>query len=75
MWKASDMEGKQFAEKVVSFSSQYGAGNSRSYTAGNLAGESYNFPCYGDFTQAFVLVSTMPGSDLFMIRRRVLMQT
>ena len=52
------MEGKQFADKVVAFSSQYGAGNSRSYTAGNLAGESYNFPGYGDFTQAFVLVST-----------------
>lgn len=53
------MERKQFADKVVAFSSQYGAGNSRSYTAGNLAGESYNFPAYGDFTQAFVLVSTI----------------
>jgi len=59
--KASHMEAKvkQFADKVVAFSSQYGAGNSRSYTAGNLAGESFNFPSYGDFTQAFVLVSTM----------------
>jgi len=62
--KASHMEpGRQFAEKVVTFSSQYGAGNSRSYTAGNLAGESYNFPGYGDFTQAFVLVSTIIEND------------
>ena len=62
------MERKQFAEKVVAFSSQYGAGNSRSYTAGNLAGDSYNFPGYGDFTQAFVLVSTMQfmESDLIV---------
>ena len=51
------MEVKQFVKKVVSFSSQYGGDGSKSYTAGNLAGESYNFPAYGDFTQAFVLVS------------------
>jgi len=56
--------GRQFAEKVVTFSSQYGAGNSRSYTAGNLAGESYNFPGYGDFTQAFVLRTYGPWWNL-----------
>lgn len=47
---------KQFADRVVCFSSQYGGENSQSYAALNLAGNSYNFPSYGDFTQAFVLV-------------------
>lgn len=51
------MEKNQVVKKVVSFSSQYGGDGSKSYTAGNLAGEVYNFPGYGDFTQAFVLVS------------------
>lgn len=49
---------RQVADKVSSFSSQYGGDGSKSYTAGNLAGNSYNFPSYGDFTQAFVLVSS-----------------
>ena len=47
---------KQFASSVVFFSSQYGGENSQSYGALNLAGNSYNYPSYGDFTQAFVLV-------------------
>lgn len=67
---ASDMESKQFADKVVAFSSQYGAGNSRSYTAGNLAGESYNFPGYGDFTQAFVLRTYGPWWNLMAASSR-----
>ena len=47
---------RQFATKVVSFSSQYGGEHSQTYAASNLAGSSYKFPSYGDFTQAFVLV-------------------
>lgn len=47
---------KQFASSVVFFSSQYGSENSQSYGALNLAGNSHNYPSYGDFTQAFVLV-------------------
>ena len=47
---------KQVVEKVVFFSSQYGSDKSKSYTAANLAGKFYNYPNYGDFTQAFVLV-------------------
>ncbi|KAL9967950.1 hypothetical protein ACROYT_G026265 [Oculina patagonica] len=58
------MEKKQVVKKVVSFSSQYGGEGSKSYTAGNLAGEDYNFPGYGDFTQAFVLRSYGPWWDL-----------
>ena len=47
---------EQVVQKVVCFSSQYGADQSQSYAAWNLVGESYNFPSYGDFTQAFVMV-------------------
>ena len=50
---------EQVVQKVVCFSSQYGADQSQSYAALNLAGESYNFPSYGDFTQAFVLVGIL----------------
>lgn len=52
-----EAETRQVVDQVVFFSSQYGADRSQSYTAGNLAGNSYNYPNYGDFTQAFVLVS------------------
>ncbi|KAJ7382781.1 F-box and leucine-rich repeat protein 4 [Desmophyllum pertusum] len=55
---------RQVADKVSSFSSQYGGDGSKSYTAGNLAGNSYNFPSYGDFTQAFVLRTYGPWWDL-----------
>ena len=50
---------KQFADSVVCFSSQYGGERSQSYGALNLAGNSYNYPSYGDFTQAFVLVGVL----------------
>ena len=40
---------KQYADKVVNYSSQYGA---ISYSADMLAGRSRIFPSYGDFTQA-----------------------
>jgi len=52
---------RQVVNKVVCFSSQYGGEQSQSYTAWNLAGNSYNFPSYGDFTQAFVLVGVTAG--------------
>ena len=47
---------RQVAIKVVSFSSQYGGENSRTYGALNLVGNGNIFPNYGDYTQAFVLV-------------------
>ena len=47
---------RMFAESVNGFSSQYGGENSRGYTAANLAGESYRYPSYGDFTEACVMV-------------------
>lgn len=47
---------RQLANKVVSFSSQYGGENSRTYGALNLVGNGNIFPNYGDYTQAFVLV-------------------
>lgn len=59
---------KQVVNKVVCFSSQYGGEHSQSYTAWNLAGNSYNFPSYGDFTQAFVLVGVALGYCKFYIQ-------
>ena len=50
-------EVKQFASKVVNFSSQYGTAGTSSYTASNLASSPRVFPKYGDYTEAFVLVS------------------
>lgn len=55
---------KQVVEKVVFFSSQYGSDKSKSYTAANLAGKFYNYPNYGDFTQAFVLRSYGPWWEM-----------
>ncbi|PFX24747.1 F-box/LRR-repeat protein 4 [Stylophora pistillata] len=57
-------EKKQVVEKVIFFSSQYGSDKSKSYTAENLAGNSYNYPNYGDFTQAFVLRSYGPWWEM-----------
>lgn len=48
---------EQFASKVVNFSSQYGTAGTSSYTASNLALGLNVYPKYGDFTEAFVLVS------------------
>ena len=48
---------KQVVNNVLCFSSQYGA--SQSYAASNLVGDKYNYPSYGDFTQAFVLVGKL----------------
>ena len=48
---------KQVVNNVLCFSSQYGA--SQSYAATNLVGDKYNYPSYGDFTQAFVLVGKL----------------
>ena len=50
---------EQFASKVVNFSSQYGTAMSSSYTASNLASGPHIFPNYGDYTDAFVLVSLL----------------
>lgn len=46
----------QFANSVEDFSSQYGSEISVSYTAFNLRGPPSNFPDYGDYPQAFVMV-------------------
>ncbi len=48
---------KQFAYSVVNFSSQYGTNGSDSYVAKNLAGHQNLQGKYGDYTEAFVLVS------------------
>lgn len=53
----NNMSIEQFASKVVNFSSQYGTAGTSSYTASNLAHGLNIFPKYGDFTDAFVLVS------------------
>lgn len=47
---------KMSAESVHRFSSQYGGETSRGYVAGNLAGNAHNYPKYGDFTDACVMV-------------------
>ena len=48
---------EQYASTVVNFSSQYGTAGTSSYTASNLASDLSVYPKYGDFTEAFVLVS------------------
>lgn len=48
---------EQFVQNVEDFSSQYGSEISVSYTAFNLRGPPSNFPDYGDYPQAFVMVS------------------
>lgn len=48
---------EQFVQDVVDFSSQYGSDISISYTAYNITGKPSKFPDYGDFPQAFVMVS------------------
>ncbi|XP_015773209.1 PREDICTED: F-box/LRR-repeat protein 4-like [Acropora digitifera] len=55
---------RQLAIKVVSFSSQYGGENSRTYGALNLVGNGNIFPNYGDYTQAFVLRTYGPWWDI-----------
>ena len=47
----------QYVSEVVDFSSQYGSDISISYTAYNITGKPSKFPDYGDFPQAFVMVS------------------
>lgn len=47
---------EQFVQSVDDFSSQYGSEISVSYTAFNLRGPPSNFPDYGDYPQAFVMV-------------------
>ncbi|XP_005104613.1 F-box/LRR-repeat protein 4 [Aplysia californica] len=41
-------------QEVVDFSSQYGSESSISYVASNLAGKTFVFPSYGDYTQTCV---------------------
>lgn len=48
---------EQFVQNVEDFSSQYGSEISVSYTAFNIRGPPSNFPDYGDYPQAFVMVS------------------
>lgn len=48
---------EQFVQNVEDFSSQYGSEISVSYTAFNLRGPPSNFPDYGDYPQAFVMVN------------------
>ncbi len=48
----------QFADKLIHFSSQYGRECGDAYTASNIAkGQLMIYPRYGDFKEAFVLVS------------------
>lgn len=47
---------EQYVKDVCDFSSQYGSNISISYTAYNIAGYPSQFPDYGDFPQAFVMV-------------------
>ena len=54
---AKKLEIEQFASAVVNFSSQYGTLGTSSYTASNLASGTNVYPKYGDYTEAFVLVS------------------
>ena len=49
---------EQYASRVVNFSSQYGTAGTSSYTASNLASGLNVYPKYGDYTEAFVLVSS-----------------
>lgn len=50
---------EQFVHNVEDFSSQYGSEISVSYTAFNLRGPPSNFPDYGDYPQAFVMVKVI----------------
>ena len=50
---------EQFASAVINFSSQYGTLGTSSYTASNLASDLRVYPKYGDYTEAFVLVSCL----------------
>jgi hypothetical protein len=47
------------ADRIISFSSQYGKENSIIYTATNLTKPSHycKYPAYGDFESCFLLVS------------------
>lgn len=53
---------EQFVSDIRDFSSQYGSDISISYTAYNLAGKPSKYPDYGDYPQAFVMVSTFNKS-------------
>lgn len=48
---------EQFAQRVLEFSSQYGADYSISYTACNITGRPSKFPNYGDFPETFAMVN------------------
>lgn len=54
----------QFAQRVLEFSSQYGADYSISYTACNITGRPSKFPNYGDFPETFAMVR-----DFFLCSR------
>lgn len=56
---------EQYVQDVVDFSSQYGSDISISYTAYNITGKPSKFPDYGDFPQAFVMVSKQLVIRLF----------
>lgn len=60
---------EQFVQNVEDFSSQYGSEISVSYTAINLRGPPSNFPDYGDYPQAFVMVR----SHIFVNKRNIFM--
>lgn len=48
---------KQFAQRVLEFSSQYGSDSSISYTACNITGRPSKYPSYGDFPETFAMVN------------------
>lgn len=70
----SPREIRQYASKVVNFSSQYGTAGTNSYTASNLAGERQIGEKYGDFVEAFVLV-IIDTNSLSMGKYRVMIET
>lgn len=49
---------KQFAQRVLEFSSQYGSDFSISYTACNITGRPSKYPNYGDFPETFAMVTS-----------------
>lgn len=57
---------EQFVHGVEDFSSQYGSEISISYTAFNIRGPPSNFPDYGDYPQAFVMVRNYTLFSLFL---------
>lgn len=66
---------EQFVQDVVDFSSQYGSDISISYTAYNISGKPSKYPDYGDFPQAFVMVSYLYFLNTFYFYSYILIKS